>query len=209
MESFGPCCCGRFVANISRNTRTASTVIILPIAIVVSKGNSGLSAGVRPAVNLMKSCRTKYSLTYRIVGWLGLLFFVPLLFIPWTENAGVAIGIISFFILLCVICLIESNGTLEITPEIIIEHKLYGRYGIRWDEIETIRYCDVGDWVTFESMVLEGNHKRLTIPGPGDWGGAGAAESRQWFYEEVRRRGLEIKKTWSAAYKFSKNARLS
>ena len=91
----------------------------------------------------------------------------------------------------------------------IIEHKLYGRYGISWDEIETIRYCGEGGGMSFQSMVLEGNHKRLTIPGPGDWGGAGAAESRRWFYEEVRRSGLEIKQATSAAFKFSKNARLS
>jgi len=157
----------------------------------------------------MKHCRTKYALQYRITGLIGLLVFVPLLFIPWTQNAGVAIGIISFFILLSIYGLIEGNGTLEITPEIIIEHKLYGRYGIRWDEIETIRHFVAGDLVTIESMVLEGHHRRLTIPGPRDWAGAGAAESRRWFYEEVRRRGFEIKQAWSAAFKFSKNARLS
>ena len=157
----------------------------------------------------MKNCRTKYSLTYRIVGWLGLLMCVSLLFIPWTEYAGVVRGVLSFFILVCIYFIIEANATLEITPEMIIEHRLYGRYGIRWDEIETIRYCETGDWVTFEAMVLEGNHRRLTIHGPRDWGGAGAAESRRCFYDEVRRRGLEIKVAWSAAFKFSKNARLS
>lgn len=154
----------------------------------------------------MKNCRTKYSLTYRVVGWLGLLLFGSLLFISWTENVGVAIGLFSFFILLSIYGVIEGNGTLEITSEMIIEHKLYGSYGIRWDEIETIRYCGNGE---FQSMVLEGKHRRLNIPGPGDWGGADGAESRRWFYEEVRRRGLEIKQASSAAYKFSKNARLS
>jgi hypothetical protein len=157
----------------------------------------------------MKNCRTKYALKNRVVGWLGLLIFVPLVFISWIENVGVAIGIFSFFVLLSIYSLIEGNGSLEITPEMIIEHKLYGRYGIRWDEIETIRYCESGDWLTFQSMVLEGKHRRLLVPGPGDWAGAGGAESRRWFYEEVRRRGLEIKEAWSAAFKFSKNARLS
>ena len=157
----------------------------------------------------MKNCRTKYSLTYRIVGWLGVVLLVPFLFIPWGEDAVVAIGVISLLILLCLYAGIESNSTLEITSEMIIEHRLYGRYGIRWDEIETIRYDDIGDMVTFQSMVLEGKHRRLNIPGPGDWGGAGAAESRRQFYEECRRRGLGIEKAWTAAYKFSKNARLS
>jgi hypothetical protein len=156
----------------------------------------------------MKSCQTKYALKYRIVGWIGLLIFVPLLFITWEEYAGVAIGITSVFIVLSLYGLIEGNGTLEITSEMIIKHSLYGRYGIRWDEVETIRYCVNGDLLTTESIVLEGKQRRLNIPGPNDWGGAGGAGSRRWFYEEVRRRGLEINKHWSAAFKLTKNARL-
>lgn len=157
----------------------------------------------------MNSCRTRYALKYRILGWLGLVVFVPPLFIPWEKNAGLAIGILSFFILLSIYSLIEGNGTLEITPQKIIEHRLYGRYGIGWDEIEKIRYSIDGDWVPFESMVLEGQHRRLKIPGPRDWGGAAAAESRRWFFDEVRRRGLEIENAPRAAFEFSKNARLS
>ena len=157
----------------------------------------------------MKNCRTKYALKYRIGGWIGLLIFVPPFFILWTAHPVIAIGIFGFFILLSIYNLIEGNGTLEITPEMIIAHRLYGRYGIRWDEIETIRYCVNGNLVTSETMVLEGSYRRLNIYGPSEWAGAGGAESRRWFLEEVRRRGLEIKETSSAAYKFSKNARLS
>jgi hypothetical protein len=97
------------------------------------------------------------------------------LFGLWPENTGVGIGILSLITLSNIYAIIEGNATLEITHDMIIEHKLYGRYGIRWDEIETIRYSDGGDWISFGSMVLEGNHKRLTIPVPADWGGAGAA----------------------------------
>ena len=86
---------------------------------------------------------------------------------------------------------------------------LYGRYGIRWDEIETIRYSDGGGSLAVGIMVLEGKHKRLVIPEPGCWRGAGAAESRRWFYEETRRRGLEIKQSLSVGFKFTKKARLS
>src|SRR5689334_21139075 len=133
----------------------------------------------------MKNCRTKYALKYRIGGWIGLLIFVPPFFLLWTAHPVIAIGIFGFFILLSIYNLIEGNGTLEITPEMIIAHRLYGRYGIRWDEIETIRYCVNGNLVTSETMVLEGSYRRLNIYGPSEWAGAGGAESRRWFLEEV------------------------
>lgn len=144
---------------------------------------------------------------YRVAGWLGLLIFTPPLFIPWTENSAVAIGVFSVFVLLSICFLVEGNNSLEMTSEMIIEQKLYGRYGMRWDDIETILFFVSGDWVPIESMVIEGN-KRLVIPGPRDWGGQGGAELRQWFYIEVRRRGLAIKESSTAAFKFSKNVRL-
>ena len=134
---------------------------------------------------------------------------MPLWIAIWPENLGVSIGILGLIILLSIYGVIEGNGTLEITSEMIVEHKLYGRYGIRWDEIKTIRYSGGGEFLAVGIMVLEGNHKRLVVPDPGSWGGAGAAESRRWFYEEVRRRGLEIKQSLSIGFKFSQNARLS
>ena len=156
----------------------------------------------------MKSCRT-YALPYRLVGWLFLVLFVPTWFLIWPENLAVAVGILGLLILIGIYVVIDTNGTLEITSEMIIEQKLYGRYGIRWNEIETIRYSDGGEFLAVGPMVLEGKYKRLAIPEPGCWGGTGAAEARRWFYEVARTRGLEIKQSQPIGFKFTKNARVS
>lgn len=156
----------------------------------------------------MKTCRA-YALPYRLAGWLFLALFVPSWFLIWPENLAVAVGILGLLILIGIFVVIDTNSTLEITSEMIIAHRLYGRYGIRWDEIETIRYSVGEGFLAVGPMVLEGKFTRLAIPEPGCWGGAGVAESRRWFYEEARRRGLEIKQSKSIGFKFTRHARLS
>lgn len=155
----------------------------------------------------MKTCRT-YALLYRLVGWLFLALFVPTWLLIWPENLAVAVGVLGLLILIGIYVVIDTNGTLEMTSEMIVERKLYGRYGIRWDEIETIRYSAGEGFLAAGPMVLEGKYKRLVIMEPGCWGGAGAAESRRWFYEETRRRGLAIERSRSIGLKFTKYARL-
>ena len=91
----------------------------------------------------------------------------------------------------------------------IAKQGVFGRYGINWDEIKSIEYVVSGDWIGFETIVFEGDGKRLSIAGPRDWSGSKAAETRHCFYSEVRRRGLEIEEKPSAAFRFSKNVRLS
>ena len=86
---------------------------------------------------------------------------------------------------------------------------MLGTYGIRWDEIKTIQYSVSGDWIEFDSMLIEGKDKRLSIAGPRDWAGEESGEARQWFYAEVRRRGLEIRESVASGFKFTRNARLS
>ena len=156
----------------------------------------------------MRNYRIKRPLKYRAVGWLGLLLFAPGYFIPWAEGAGVAFTLVTVFVLLSLYAVIEGLNTVEISPETIIQKKLFGSYGIGWDEIETIQYSLTGDWVTFETMILQGGCKRLSIPGPRDWAGEQSADARRWFYSEVRERGLDIKESAKAAFKFSRNVRL-
>ncbi len=144
----------------------------------------------------MKSYRTKYSLKHRALGWVGLLVFVPLTFFLWTENPKVAIAIIIPFALCSIYALIEGNSMIEITSEMIVQRKVFGWYGMGWNEIETIQFCVSGDdWFIFESMVLEGKNKRLSIVGPRNWGGNGAAEARQWFIQKLEDEGLKSRRT--------------
>lgn len=156
----------------------------------------------------MKSLRVKYPLEYRVIGWFGLLIGALLYLISWSENSIVALTIITGFVLLSLYALIEGASTIEMTTEMVIKRNLFGAYGIKWDEVETIQYCVSGDWIGFESMLFEGENKRLSIAGPSGWTGKEAAKSRRWFYTNVRKRGLEIKENVLSAYKFTKNARL-
>lgn len=157
----------------------------------------------------MRSYRVNSPLKYRVVGWLGLLLCASGYFMLRAWSPGVAIPILTVFGLLSLCAIVEGFSVVEVSSEMVVQKKLYGRYGIRWDEVDTIRYCVAGELMMFETMLLGGGGKRLSIPGPRDWGGGQGADARHWFYSEVRRRGLDIKEDNKAVFKFSRNVRLS
>lgn len=128
--------------------------------------------------------------------------------IPWGENYFLASVILATLVLISIYSIIEGKGKIELTREMIVKRSLFRVYGILWQEIREIQYGEIGELIGFQTLVLEGANKRLSLPGPHDWSSAGKTEARSFFYSEVRRRGLEIKANPAAVYKFSKNVRL-
>jgi len=110
----------------------------------------------------MASYKVKYSIKRRVIGWLGLLLFTPMLFLP-SEEPLFTKALFGLFILLSLYILIEGYSVIEINENGIYQRKLFGLYGIRWEEIKSIFHAPDGEGFTW--LVLEGETKDYQLPG--------------------------------------------
>jgi hypothetical protein len=156
----------------------------------------------------MKSYEVKYSWRFRLAGYVILFISAPVLYIAWVENEWDGVTISAIFTLVGIVGVYESMNTIQIDSEMIIKHKVGSRHGIKWNDIVSIQSDVTGNWIKTETMVFEGNGKRLVIFGPRHWAGDSKTEARELFYSEVGRRELEIKKSLLGRFKFSRNTRL-
>lgn len=124
---------------------------------------------------------------FSIFGWFGLIFFGFLTTLSLsTEYCWfLAIFFVGFGMLTGLMLLPDriemdaGNISRVIWP--------FGRYRIRWDEIELIEFCG-----NFEWLVVYGNKKRLPMWGPGYWRHEGRKEASEFLQAQIEQRKIFI-----------------
>lgn len=139
----------------------------------------------------------------KIIGWVGTIFFVLMALLAWfTGGKGTA----PFFLIFALpgTYLILCSGTVEMDTEYIILRTPLGRYGMRWDEIQ-----DVETDPLRYGLVFTGLNKSLSIPAPGNWSGNNCNLMFRLFNAMLDQKGLTIKETRKALWKYSKNSKIN
>ncbi|HLZ13215.1 MAG TPA: PH domain-containing protein [Candidatus Acidoferrum sp.] len=122
----------------------------------------------------------------------------------WAFSAREYIAMIFFaFFAGMGVYIILGTGEITIDSDGVRHHSLFGRYGIRWDEIRRIEF-GAGDG----TFVLHGDRKRFVISPISMWSGSQKANAIALLDEKLRNSGITLEPSRIAAYKWNKNVNL-
>lgn len=137
----------------------------------------------------------------QVIGWSGVAFFTFGSIEAW--GAGSLAQMVFYMIMVAIsLVLLLSWGVTEIGPEQISRFTVFGRWAMPWSEVRWIE-VDLIDTV----IVLVGDNRRLVIPGPGIWNGSGKREMMRMLIMQMEQRGLPMRRTPLAFFRFSRNTR--
>lgn len=138
----------------------------------------------------------------RVIGLFGLVLFT-LFFIIGLKYLPCMAPLFGLFVLLSMLAVI-GIGTIEIDPTGITHHAWFGKYGMEWDEIQWIEQDPTGGW-----MVLYGENKRLSIPGPPTWPGKQKEILYLFFQHKIWEHEIKmVESVWANFKIFNKNTKL-
>lgn len=138
----------------------------------------------------------------RCITALGMLVFAGFAVGAWLSGEWYVSPV---FVLFAAWALLEfaSLGDVELDAEGVTHSTLRGRYGIAWREVERIETDPMGAHV-----LLEGDGKRLVLPGPTYWPRAVKAAFVTGLRRAVELHEIPRSESPRAAYLLSKNTRL-
>lgn len=103
-----------------------------------------------------------------------------------------ALGILGFIL----------YGRTEMSEEVIMHKSLYGRFRIKWDEVQEINTDRMGNTILFK-----GKGKQLAIPGTSFWSGKDKKRMMELYSRQVKMREIPVKYTQAAIYAISRGTR--
>lgn len=140
---------------------------------------------------------------YRIIFWIVvfscLIIILPVLLYGDPESPFCVLG----FAMPSVLCLALFPSSVEADMDSIGKKTWLGRYKIRWDEIERMEHTR-----GLTNFVFYAEHKRLVVPGPATWSGGNGEELVEYLQAQIAERQIEVKVTFWADYKWSKNVKV-
>lgn len=146
----------------------------------------------------------------RILGSIVIVFMLFCAIMAWRSDRGRASPSTQAFVFLTFLAfvgmgiyLLLTAGSLEVTGETISYRSPIARYQINLSEVIYIEIDSRGN-----SIVFCGKNKRLVALGPMYWAGTDKKRILHWVGRETDKRGIEIRTTEWAMYRFSKNTRV-
>jgi len=146
----------------------------------------------------------------RILGWIVVVFMLFCAIMAWRADRGRASASTHAFVVLLFltfvamgIYLLLTAGSVEVTGETISYRSPVALYQINLSEVTYIEIDRSG-----HSIVFCGENKRLAALGPMYWSGSDKKRILNWLGGETDKRGIEIRPTEKAMYRFSKNTRV-
>ena len=86
----------------------------------------------------------------------------------------------------------------------IIHVSTFGRFEIKWEEIQAIELDAQGN-----AIVFKGDNKQLVVPGQVFWSGKDKKQMVALYNAQIDRRNIKVRATASAAFALSKNTRVN
>jgi hypothetical protein len=130
--------------------------------------------------------RTHWSIV--ILLWLGALFFLFITTISWTQGDYSAAFVLGGFAGLNLVMAIASRGSIRLSHEDIMIHGIFGRYRIRWDEVQTIEITHDYSMIAFLNP-----HKRLVLALK--YAGSNKAEVLECVLRSAKHRNISVQMT--------------
>lgn len=138
----------------------------------------------------------------QVIGWAGLAFFA-LDAVEALRLGQVLQGIVYLGLTAACMVVLMSWGLTELNEKTIERRTLFGSWRIEWDEIRCIE-VDPFDTI----LVLLGDDCQLVIPGPWMWSGVNKRGALAVLLSQARERGIPLRRTALAAFKFSRRTRI-
>ncbi|MBE2224376.1 MAG: hypothetical protein IAF02_22740 [Anaerolineae bacterium] len=139
----------------------------------------------------------------RMVFIVGFLFFSFCAYMSYASEPT-ASYIFIFFVLFNLYGILAASGSFIADTEKLIVKRLWGAYQINWSEIKYIEMSSQSGRIVFH-----GDGKQLSFAAPGLWGGKRKNDFYLFVAEQIEDKQLEFKTNWKAAWRFSKNVRVS
>ncbi|MFH2091455.1 MAG: hypothetical protein ABIJ31_03755 [Pseudomonadota bacterium] len=136
------------------------------------------------------------------LAWLGIVLFSGF-FILSLSVGQVLLGLPFVFFIGLSVYLILVSGSVEVNSSRIHLSIPLGQYEVGWDEVNNIETD-----IQRRALVFIGFNKRVAIAGPVWWAGKDKNALITFLNAEVERRGIEIKQSQKALFKFSKNSKV-
>lgn len=148
--------------------------------------------------------RVRVSVSLSVFGWIGVTFFSFIGFLVWRSDGGGGGLLFLLFALPASYLLYAGYAAIEIGPETVrLTMPIWPTYEMRWNEVQ-LAEVDHGN----NQFVLQGVGKQMTLPGPACWRGADKAAGIAAFVGHLEQRGIHLKRTGRAYFKFPKGARV-
>lgn len=148
--------------------------------------------------------RVRVSASLAVFGWIGVTFFSFIGFLAWRSDGGGGGLLFLLFALPASYLLYAGYAAIEIGPETVrLTMPIWPTYEMRWNEVQ-LAEVDHGN----NQFVLQGAGKQMTLPGPAYWRGADKAAGLAAFVGHLEQRGIHLKRTGRAYFKFPKGARV-
>lgn len=136
----------------------------------------------------------------KIVGWVGVFFFLFCTIAAWLDGEQVASLCFIPFVGLSSVVLLMSR--LKITTDSISTFSPFSEFRMEWYEIDRIEVSPQN------AFVLHGlGRKRLVIPSTQFWSGSQKDSGLDYFIAEIERRQIEVTKNYWAEFKINKNVK--
>lgn len=131
----------------------------------------------------------------------ALMLWLP--FVLWAEDFGVVLFCGAVWLPLALFITLEllRNGTIEVTESTIAYDTIWGRYEIKWEEVE---YIGRGR----ANLHFGNSHKELVLPNPGRWSGKNAETLFAYMDIQIEERKIPVREIQKFGW-WSKNARVA
>lgn len=139
---------------------------------------------------------------YKVVGWVGLAFFMICTLGSLNAGAGRTSLIFLGFVAIS-IYLVLNSGSMQVDCDSIKYYLPFRSYQIKWNEVQ---YIEVDNHVG--SMVFVGENKQLAVNGPMAWIGKDKFEMGKLISEQMDRNHIEVRVTEKAMFRLSKNTKV-
>jgi|GEM_PF-1311235 len=139
---------------------------------------------------------------YKVVGWVGIAFFMICTLGSWSAGAGRTSLIFLGFVVLGSY-LILNSGSMQVDSDSIRYYLPFRSYQIKWNEV---RYIEVDSQVG--SMVFVGENKQLAVNGPMAWTGKDKFEIGSFISAQQDKYNIEVRVTEKAPFRLSRNTRV-
>lgn len=136
--------------------------------------------------------------TLQIVGWAGLGYCLFAGVSAWSS--GRMVELLGFFLLAgaCLYGMARWGITLitadQVRRQTFLESRVIAWSDVRWVEIDPLGLA----------LVMGGEKSQLAIPGPVFWSAMGRQRAMKLFYTQLRERGIPLRRTALAVFRFSR-----
>ena len=141
-------------------------------------------------------------LSYKIIGWVCVIFFAGCAIGAFIAKQYGPISIFAFFVLMGAYMIVAA-GRFALDMQFITHENIFGTFRLSWDEIKQI---EIG--ATDGTLVLHGENKRFVVAPPSMWSGPQKPTAFALLQKKIEGTGLTPYPSNTAAYKTHKNVRI-